>query len=180
MPRLCDGQLGTRVEPEIDKFRLLEQMRTEYAFFGRTLELLAPDEMLIPNVIGWWSVKDTVAHLACWMEDVVRWFDQAGHGQKPDIPLGGFTDEYVNRLNDQRSARDKDQPLSAVLARFRQAHLDVCELVEDLSERSLFESDWDGLFTSPPWRLIVGNTSDHVYEHLVSIREWLVERRALE
>lgn len=167
------------MEPEIDKVRLLEQIRTEYAFFDRTLELLTPDEMLIPNVIGWWSVKDTMAHLACWMEDVVYWFDQAGHGQKPDIPPeGGFTDAMVNRINDARSARDKDAPLSAVLARFHQAHLDICELVEDLSERSLFESDWDGLFAYPPWRLIVGNTSDHVHEHLVPIREWIIERRS--
>lgn len=164
------------MEPEIDKIRLLEHIRTEYAFFDRTLERLAPDEMLIPDVIGWWSVKDTMAHLTGWMRDVLRWFDQAGHGQKPDIPPNGFTDEYVNRVNDARSARDKDLPLSEVLAQFHQAHLDICELVESLSEHSLFESDWDGLFTQPPWRLIVGNTSDHLYEHLVAIREWMAER----
>lgn len=164
------------MEPEIDKIRLLELMRAEYAFFERTLALLKPDDMLVPNVIGWWSVKDTVAHVTAWMEDVVRWFDQASHGEPVEIPPDGYSDEVVNRINDERSARDKDKPLTAVLSSFRTAHLEVCELVESQYEHDLFDSDWDGLFIGAPWRLVVGNTYDHLHEHVIPIRQWIAAR----
>ncbi len=161
------------MEAETDKIRLLEMIRSEFNFFERTLLLIAPERMLIPNVIGWWSVKDTVAHFTAWMEYLLRWFDQATHGQKPDIPAPGYTWDDIDKLNDARSERDKDLPLNQVISDFRQAHLDVCELVQALTERDLFESDWDGLFYQPPWRLISANTYQHLHEYAVPIRQWI-------
>lgn len=164
------------MEPELDKTRLLERIRTEYAFFERTLALLSPDDMLIPNVEGEWSVKDIVAHCTAWMQRVMRWFDQAGHGEKPDIPEKGYTWDDIDRLNDERAARDRDLPLKQVLADFRQAHLDVCDFVQAFSDSQLFESNWSGLFTKPPWTLIPPKTYQHLYEHAVPIRRWIVAR----
>lgn len=165
------------MEPELDKIRMLESMRAEFAFFERTLTTLTPEEMLIPNVIDWWSVKDTVAHLTAWMEDVLRWFDQAGHSEPVDIPPEGFTDEVLKRINDERSERDRDLPLKEVLTNFRKTHRDVCELVEAIDECDLFDTDWDGAFKGPPWGLIVGNTYDHLHEHLVPIRRWIAAQK---
>jgi len=164
------------MQPEMDKIRLLELIRAEYAFVERTLAALTPDDMLIPDVQGWWSVKDTIAHLTAWLERVLMWFDQAGHGQNPDIPDKGYDWKDIDKMNDACSARDKDLPLATVRSNFQRVHLEVCELVEALSERDLFEWDWDGAFYQAPWRLITGNTYEHLHEHIVPIRQWIDQR----
>ncbi|MCZ2095137.1 MAG: ClbS/DfsB family four-helix bundle protein [Anaerolineae bacterium] len=164
------------MEPEIDKIRLLESMRAEFAFFERTLAMLSPDDLLIPDVNGGWSVKDTVAHLTFWMENVLRWFDQAGHSEPVDYPPDGYPADVLDRMNDERSARDHDLPLKEVIAHFRKTHRDVCELVEAIDECDLFDTDWDGAFKQPPWHLIADNTYDHLHEHLVPIRRWIAAR----
>ena len=164
------------MEPELDKIRLLERIRMEHAFFERTLALLTPEEMLIPNVSGEWSVKDILAHCTVWMQRVMLWFDQAGHGQTPDIPERGYTWDDIDGLNVEYAARDRDLPLHQVLADFRQAHLDVCDFVQAFSDDQLFESDWSGAFSNPPWTLIPPKTYLHLYEHVVPIRRWIAAR----
>lgn len=162
---------------EMDKTRLLELIRVEYAFAERTLARLTPEQMLIPNVTGWWSVKDTVAHLTAWMKRVLMWMDKASHGEKPAIPDDGYTWEQIDALNDAASARDKDRTLDDVLADFRRTYRDVLELVEALSEADLFERDFDGAFWGSPWRLISSNTHEHFHEHLVPVREWIAQQQ---
>jgi hypothetical protein len=161
----------------MDKVRLLECIRTEYAFYERTLALLTPEEMVLPNVEGTWSVKDTTAHVSAWMHRVMNWFDQAGHNQPPDIPEKGYTWADIDRLNDAQFERDKDLPLDVVLADFRKAHLELCDFVQAFSEHELFDSTWDGLFDEPPWNLIPTKTHLHLYEHAVPIRQWVTARK---
>jgi hypothetical protein len=161
----------------MDKVRLLELIRAEYAFYERTLALLTPEEMVMPNVEGTWSVKDITAHLTTWLCRVQNWFDQAGHNEQPDVPEKGYTWADIDRLNDECYVRDQDLPLSTVLANFRQAHLDVCDFVQAFSEHDLFDSTWNGLFEEPPWKLIPTKTYLHLYEHAVPIRQWIASRK---
>ncbi len=164
------------MEPQNDKARLLAMMQVEYAFVQRTLGLLSADEMLIPNVIGWWSVKDTLAHLTAWMEYLLGWFDQARRGQIPDIPAKGMTWDDIDRLNDARSAQDADLLLKQVMVNFSARYAQVCALIDGLSEYELFESDWNGVFYQPPWPLIPGNMDEHFHLHFTEVRQWLVSR----
>jgi len=161
------------MQPEMDKTRLLELIRTEYAFAERTLAQLTPEQMLVPDVQGWWSVKDTIAHLTTWMKRILVWLDKAQHGEKPDIPDTGYTWEQIDALNDACCERDRNLLLDDVLADFRKTHLQVVEAVEAMSEYELFESDHEGAFWGSPWRLITGNTFEHFNTHIVPVRQWI-------
>ncbi|NDJ62197.1 MAG: ClbS/DfsB family four-helix bundle protein [Chloroflexi bacterium] len=164
------------MQPELDKLRLLQLMRAEHAFLVRTLDMLTPEQMTTPFA-GAWSAKDMLAHLTYWMELILKWLDQAGHGEKPDVPENGFDDAATDRLNNARAAADKDRPLAEIRADFDRTYQQMIEMVEALSEAALFAHDWDGMFSMPPGPLIAENTYEHFYEHIVPLRQWIAEQR---
>ncbi len=52
----------------MSKRTLLELVDTERAIWYRSVEHLEPHQMEVPSVCGDWSVKDIIAHIA-WFED---------------------------------------------------------------------------------------------------------------
>ncbi len=165
-----------QMEPQTDRARMMAVMQAEYTFVQRTLNMLTADEMLMPNVVGWWSVKDTLAHLTAWMEYLIGWFDQARQGVVPDIPAKGMTWDDVDRLNDDRSARDADLPLKQVVMNFGIMYAQVCSMLDGLSDSDLFESTWNGVFYQPPWPLIPSNVDEHFHLHFLEVRQWMAAR----
>lgn len=163
-------------DPEFDRALILDSMRAEYAFFARTLAQLTPEQMLEPNVEGAWRVKDALAHLTRWLRRMDVWFADARRGVKPAIPEAGYEWTDMDRMNDHYVQVDQDLPLDQVLADFRAAHADALALVESLSEHDLFASDFGGMFTRPPYRLVVFNTYKHYEDHLLPIRRWMAAR----
>lgn len=165
------------MEAETDKRRMLALIAAEYEFVQGTLTMFSQEEMLTPNVVGWWSVKDTVAHLTAWMEYLMGWFAQARRGEVPDIPAKGYTWDDLDALNDARSARDADLPLKQVLMNFSSTYAQTVAMIDGLTERELFDNDWQGTFYQPPWRLIPGNMDEHFHAHFVEVRQWAAARR---
>jgi hypothetical protein len=165
------------MHPEIDKTLLLEHIRAEHRFVERTLEMMTQEQMVTPNVIGWWSVKDTLAHLTSWVRRLTTWLDAATHDQQPVMPEAGYGWDQIDPLNDRQSELDKDRPLDEVLADFRQTHYAAVEVVEALSEYDIFERKFQG-FRDPLYGYITDNTDGHYHEHIIEIRRWLNEQRA--
>jgi hypothetical protein len=164
------------MHPEIDKTLLLEHIRAEHRFVERTLDAMTPEQMHIPNVIGWWSVKDTIAHLTAWVRRMLRWLDAASHGQTPVFLEDGYTWDQMDALNDRQSELDKDRPLDEVLAEFREVHYRAVEVVEALSEYDIFERKFEG-FRNPLYVSITDHMDGHYHEHIIDVRRWLNEQR---
>jgi hypothetical protein len=164
------------MHPELDKTRLLELTRIEFAFVERTLALLTEAHMLEPNAAGnAWSVKDTVAHLTRWLDRLILWLDRVQHGQDPETPEAGFGWDEIDRMNDLYVERDKNLPLKQVIADFQRAHLEALEDVEALSGDDIFTRQWNGL-RDPLWGYITSNTYEHYHEHIILIRQWMTEK----
>jgi hypothetical protein len=161
------------MHPETDKTLLLEHIRAEYRFVERTLDAMTPEQMLIPDVIGWWSVKDTIAHLTAWARRLLRWLDAATHGQPPVFLEEGYGWEQMDALNDHQSELDRNRPLDEVLNEFRETHYRSVEAVEALSEDDIFERRFDG-FRDPLYGYITDNLDGHYHEHIIDVRRWLV------
>lgn len=164
------------MHPELDKTRMLDVMRIEFAFVERTLAHLTEAQMVEPNAAGnGWSVKDTIAHLTRWVERLNNWLDKVQHGEDPQAPEPGFRWEDIDQINDLYVEKDKDLPIKQVLSDFQRAHIAALEDVEALTEDDIFTRQWDGL-RDPLWTYIIYNTSDHYFEHIVPIREWMTEK----
>lgn len=159
---------------ETDKIRLLEQIDTEYAFIERTLEKLTPEEMLEPNVSGYWTVKDTLAHLTRWLNRLHLWIESMQTGVRAQRPEEGWTWAQMDEMNDHYVHLDQNLPLEDVLRDFRMAHLAVVEQLEELNEEALGQplpGARDALTKS-----IRACVDEHYYEHIVPVRAWMNSR----
>jgi hypothetical protein len=161
------------MHPDIDKQRLLDLIQAEYEFVERTLEALTQEQMHVADVEGWWSVKDTVAHLSLWMRRLLAWFAASQQCIRNIPPQEGYTWKEIDRFNDDMSAADKDRALDDVLSEFHNVYAQVLTMVEGLPEEELFNDDFADGFDDLPWQLIVYNTYEHFHEHIKSVREWI-------
>lgn len=167
------------MDEKFDKQKLLDLMRSEFAFIGRTLDIMSPEQMHIPNVQGPWSVKDTIAHLSAWHQRVLHWLEMArrGEGVEGEHPIElepGYGWQAIDELNDQRYLVDKDQSLDDVLAEFQSSFEQIYLETEALMEDELFSKvGLSEFFRDPVWNYIAGNTFLHYREHIPPVRAWL-------
>ena len=166
---------------KFDKQKLLDLMGAEYDFVERTL-LLVPENLVNhPNVVGFWSVKDTIAHLSAWQKRVLVWMDSARRGDgvagaHPVEPEPGFTWDDEDAINAQSYAQDRDRAWEDVVAEFEWGFQEVYKETEQLTEAELFSKSGLSLFFRDPlWGYIAYNTFFHYRTHIEPVRVWLAE-----
>jgi hypothetical protein len=159
-----------------DKAKILALMDVEYDFWQRTLAQMSAEQMRVENVQGFWSTKDTVAHLTAWMERAMVWIETVQRGEPPVIPEAGYTWDEVDKLNDARTLADRAKSLDAVLEEFAQTYAKLRAFTASLSETDLIDSTYDGKFWEPTWTVIAYNSFFHFRDHLTPIRQWLSQQ----
>jgi hypothetical protein len=173
-----DGELRT-VNEKFDKQKLLDLMGAEYDFAERTLMLVPEDLIEQPNVEGYWSVKDIVAHLSAWHRRVLRWLEDARQGngvagQHPVEPESGFTWDDFDAIDTMSYERDKNRPWDDILADFHWTFEALYKETEELTEAELFSKSGLSLFFRDPiWGYIAYNTFFHYQMHIEPVRAWL-------
>lgn len=162
------------MDVQLDKPKIIEQMRAEFGFVIRTIGLLTPDEMAREGAHGKWSVKDTLAHLTAWHMRLLGWLEQHRRGERPVLPEPGYTWDDRDVLNEKTWEANKARGLQTVIREFRESHARVLHLVDSLSERELTDTgrfEWAG---GPLGLLVAHNTYLHYFHHVTKIREWMI------
>jgi hypothetical protein len=139
------------------KSSLLNLMQTEHIQLEAILISLSEEQLLRPDVTGIWSVKDVLAHITWWEQDMLS---EILHGVELDPGLNGepWSTERANAL--MVEAR-RATPLPEILAAFHDSYQQILQLVKNLSEAELAN---DELYTH-----LVNNTGNHYAEH----RHWI-------
>ena len=145
--------------------------RKDRAEWDRVLAEVGEEQMLEPGLPGGWSVKDVIAH--------VNWYEQEMVVLLETRELAGS--ELWGLPADERNVpiheQNKDLTLDEVLVESNRVFERLWELTsqladEDLMEASRFDQmpdDWE------PWQVIASNTYEHYQEHIPDIRAWLAE-----
>ncbi len=169
------------MKDHLDKAKLLDLMRAEYAFANRTLALVPENLIDTPGVQGDWSVKDMIAHLTAWQRRTLNWIHAARRsegipGKHPIEPETGFGWDEKDAINAQDYERDKNRPLPEVLAEFKTTYEQLYTIAEASSDDELFGRDGvSRFFRDPLFNYVAGNTYLHYDEHIPAIRLWLRE-----
>jgi len=73
----------------ISKAQAIDKLETERRRLEQNLAPLNENDMLRPGVVGEWSVKDVLAHLASWEQFFLDWYaaDQRGEMPHPPAPV---------------------------------------------------------------------------------------------
>ena len=135
------------------KSLLLGLMRTEHSQLEALLNSLSEEQMLRPNVVGTWSVKDVLAHLTWWEQAMIS---EIVHGVELDPGLNGEP-WSTERANELMVEAKRGTPLAEVLAAFHDSYQQVLPMVEHLSEEDLASEE---LYTH-----LANNTGNHYAEH---------------
>lgn len=159
---------------QLDKARILNEMRTHYAALEEILEPLDKTQMTTEGVILDWSIKDMLAHIASWHHRLLTLLHAAIRNEEPTIS-GPDSVEEMDALNAQFYRENKSRPLDEVLTEFRATHQQIRDIIQAMHEEDLISPQrfaWTQ--GSPLWQLVAGDTYEHYQEHIAQIQEWLV------
>ena len=120
------------------KSDLLAAIEKERGALETLLELLTPEQMTDPGVVGEWSVKDVLAHLVEWEQMVLGWHATGLRGETPEMPAPGFKWNQTPQLNQQIYEKHRERPLDEVLERFRASHQEILGVIRGLSNEEMF------------------------------------------
>ena len=164
----------------MDQAELLTQIQHGYQDFQTLLSSLSPAQMLVPGVIGIWSVKDIVAHIAEHARRMLQWLEVRVRGQLPEtFQPYGMPEPELARLNEQIYLQHRDRPLAEVLADFEETYAQVLAWVRRTPAADLLDARRLALAEGEPlWEAAAANTFSHYAEHGQDIRKWLDSRDA--
>lgn len=160
----------------MSKAELISRIESERRALEATLARIPAEDMLVEGVVGVWSIKDTLAHIAMWYSRAVTLLFQAERGKALQVPQSNAPD--WSDVNARDYASQKDRPLDRIQADFHGAHQ---QLVKRLSawvdEAALFDPRrYPALKGRALSDYIWDYTGGHSAEHRAQIESWLTGR----
>jgi hypothetical protein len=148
---------------------LLTAVQDDWANWQNVLARVGEQRMTEPGASGAWSVKDIIAHITFFENEMVGLLQTrvlAGSD------LWALPQDERNRVIYEQN---RSRALGDVLAESAQVHARMVRLLDGLSDADLLEAarfkempaDW------LPWRIIAENTFEHYRDHAAIVRAWL-------
>lgn len=144
------------------KTELVEAANKELALLRMEIASLSPEQLVEPDIVGSWSVKDVFAHLTAWHQMALGWYEAGLRGESPELPAPGFKWNQTPALNEQIYEQYRDMPLDEVMAAFERTNATTMALIAQLSDEELFGPSrhaWTGNNTLGTY--FVSTTSSH-------------------
>jgi len=144
------------------KEELLNEAAREYKGFHEALQGLNESQMS-EVWLGTWSVKDIVAHIAGWHEEMGPALERLSRGERP-IREGVSYDD-VDAWNARFASARRETPVSDVLLELDKTHEYFLRAAAAVpGER--FQVG------KTAWKIVDQNTAHHYREHADQIRAW--------
>lgn len=169
----------------IGRTDVLAEIDRQRAWWEGLLAEVGEERMEQPGATGNWTFKDVVAHLSGWQRRTLDRLQAVRHGQPtPPLPwqaaLGPIGDEdgddQVQRINDWLYERNRNRPLTDVLAESRRQWDELREGIAAFPEAVLNDParfPWLG-GESLAQSVLSGSLFEHFHvEHEPPIRAWL-------
>ncbi len=121
------------------KAAIMDRLRAERRRLEQNLSGLTREQLSATDVVGHWSIKDVLAHLADWEAHMSVWLDAARKGEPVEGPDPGLTWKQFDLLNERIYQAHRDQSLDYVLDYFRGEHERFMAMVEAMPEDEMLE-----------------------------------------
>ena len=121
---------------------LLDAIKKERSALDEYIETLTLEQMVEPNIVGNWSVKDVLAHLFAWMQMCIGWYNAGLRNEIPALPASGFKWNQTPQLNQRIYEKYNDMSLDEVLAQFEASSHEILEIIQGLSNDELFTAGY--------------------------------------
>jgi len=152
------------------KRELLEAIQKERAAFEAALAGLTAEQMTAPGVMGEWSVKDILGHVAMWESRLVTILYSIERGVAPKMLHG---QAEVDKVNAESFTEQRERLLDRVLADFHAVHIQLIKRLDLIKERDLTAAKrFEWMEGEPLEKLVAGDTFEHYAEHRPAIETW--------
>ena len=162
------------------KAQILKRLETERRRLEQNISGLSREEMLQPGVVGSWSVKDVLAHLADWQARMPAWLSAAQCGEEVETPAPGLTWKQLDILNQRIYEAHRDQSLEEILEYFHRTHDRFMKMVEVLPEEDMLARGHYAFVGKGSVYNWLGAFAAHDTWGKTQIRKWLKARGRLE
>ena len=154
----------------MNKQELIQRIETDWARLQASLDGLSEEQLHTPGVVGEWTIKDVLAHIAAWQTRLIAAMFKAEKGLIPDTTSGGLT---VDKLNAQWYREMKDRSFDQVWEDLDASYHQILARLENWSEKDLFEPKHFKWMKGAPFeRYLAGDSFEHYVEHAAQIEAW--------
>jgi len=157
---------------EASKVRVEKRMNREWAALEVALAGLSDEQMLEKDVVGEWSVKDLLGHMAFWAQQAAKNTELVKTGRQDKI-VRPANPETTDRWNARERHARAHRPLAEVQRELEESHRQALAALADLPEEKLSLELDGGIFLE----LYAVDTYDHYREHIAQVLSW---RKLLE
>lgn len=148
-----------------------EMIQTLQTCHTQLLELLegTSEEILGKRpVVGWWTTKDLLGHIAMWEQVAIQFITEYQRDGMPQ-PLGMETDEQINAINKREVVRRRDWTLARVRAEFDATYCDLVAAIQSLRDEDFIQPLGGAWQDATLEKLIAINSYEHIPEHIAQI-----------
>ncbi len=145
------------------KQQFLDKLELAWAAFQESYAGLTDEQLVEPGVTGDWSVKDILAHVSWWEEELIKHLPLILQGERPprySVLYGG-----IDAFNAQMTEKWRGLPISEVRKRLDETHHRLVAYLQSLPEEQL--SSETRLRRRLGW-----DTYKHYPLHTQAIQEW--------
>lgn len=150
----------------------IQELRTARKELQDTLADMGEEDYLRPKAIDKWTLKDLVAHVASWDEEMVRVL------QTFPMPGESLYTYLISERNDfatwneEQIALRRDHSVSQVISEFETARRDLIQVIEGLTDAVLNRSRMTSWGTPATGFEILGTQAEHDREHAAQVRSY--------
>jgi hypothetical protein len=155
---------------------IIARLQTERRRLEQIFAHLTPDDLQVPGVVGEWSIKDVLAHLADWEEHMPAWMAAARRGEPVDAIESGLDWKAFDAFNQRIYQRHREQSLDDVLAYFHGVHEQFMDMVEDMPEEEMLSHGRYAFIGRGAVYNWLGAYANHDRWAAAHIRKWIKAR----
>jgi hypothetical protein len=159
------------------KESLLRDIQQEHQRLDDLINGISPQLLIEPGVIGEWSIKDIMAHLAAWEQLFLDWYRSGLLGETPQIPAPGITWKQLGKLNRMIYEAHSSQGLDEIKQEFATSYRTIVQEITKMSEEMISTPgyfSWTNGYNLQGY--IRANTVNHYRWAKNQIHRWLKNR----
>ena len=141
---------------------LLNQAAREYKAFHETIHGLN-EEHLTEVWLGTWSVRDIVAHIVGWQQELTPALERIARGERPIAE--GVSYDDVDGWNARFASAQRDRSASEVLLELDRSHEAFMQAAAAVPEDRFAAG-------KTAFRIVDQNSAHHYREHADQISDW--------
>ncbi len=153
------------------KQEILDAMQDSRTKLLKAIDGLTPAAMQETGVVGYWSLRDVLAHLNRWEAELVRLLFQVKQGQMPDFPT--LTERDFDKINARFHKESLGRSIDLILEDLHTVRKQTIRRLGDYTDQEISEPNYyPALKGNALLPYIVSNTFEHETEHTAQILEW--------